>query len=728
MTEENELPTLDFTELFNDVKRYARSALIVGTICAVAVIVPILNSVPKYTSSGQVMLDPRSYNENPGEDVVSNLPSDTTQMDTEVEVLKSTAIANQVIANLSLDKDPEFNPFIDKKAQKETGVNLSKIVNSGKDLSLNQERYREQKIVENVLENLSVKRQGLTRAINVSYKSESPDKSARIVNEWLTVYLKQQTEAKIAGTRTANQLVGNRLSELQIQVEEANNALQLYKIQNDLLSSDGKSLAEQEISNYNQQVATSKAALAKAEAKLSTARGQLSRGSAGDDLGEALESPVIQNLRQQRAEVSRDYAQLSSRYGPKHPEIIKSREQLRDLDKQIASEIGRIVSNLSANVAIQRQELGSLTSSLEGAKSKLEKSNLASVRLNELETNADSIKALYESYLNKYKETAASEGNAKPDARVISSANLPTKPSEPKIPLTIALAGIIGLMGAALTIILRRLFDTGINYSDEIEARFKEPLLATIPTVKSTLGTFQSFDGGPVAFLRQKPLSVFAEGFRNLRASLIYSTKGENVKVIAITSPIPADGKTTTTVCLAHIIASSGQSVVVVDCDLRRHAISNAVRDLPQKGLLEFVSGEASIEEVTLTEKNGVSYLPLAKGSFTAKDVFGSENMDIALDKLRAKFDVIILDTAPVLPVVETRILARKADATVLLARWRKTPRKAIQGAIDILKDAGVNLSGLTLTQVDLKQATSYGYGKGGYYGYGKAYNGYFVD
>lgn len=728
MTEENELPTLDFTELFNDVKRYARSALIVGTICAVAVIVPILNSVPKYTSSGQVMLDPRSYNENPGEDVVSNLPSDTTQMDTEVEVLKSTAIANQVIANLSLDKDPEFNPFIDKKAQKETGVNLSKIVKSGKDLSLNQERYREQKIVENVLENLSVKRQGLTRAINVSYKSESPDKSARIVNEWLTVYLKQQTEAKIAGTRTANQLVGNRLSELQIQVEEANNALQLYKIQNDLLSSDGKSLAEQEISNYNQQVATSKAALAKAEAKLSTARGQLSRGSAGDDLGEALESPVIQNLRQQRAEVSRDYAQLSSRYGPKHPEIIKSREQLRDLDKQIASEIGRIVSNLSANVAIQRQELGSLTSSLEGAKSKLEKSNLASVRLNELETNADSIKALYESYLNKYKETAASEGNAKPDARVISSANLPTKPSEPKIPLTIALAGIIGLMGAALTIILRRLFDTGINYSDEIETRFKEPLLATIPTVKSTLGTFQSFDGGPVAFLRQKPLSVFAEGFRNLRASLIYSTKGENVKVIAITSPIPADGKTTTTVCLAHIIASSGQSVVVVDCDLRRHAISNAVRDLPQKGLLEFVSGEASIEEVTLTEKNGVSYLPLAKGSFTAKDVFGSENMDIALDKLRANFDVIILDTAPVLPVVETRILARKADATVLLARWRKTPRKAIQGAIDILKDAGVNLSGLTLTQVDLKQAASYGYGKGGYYGYGKAYNGYFVE
>ena len=710
MSEETAMPQIDIGNLITDIKRYARSALLVGALVSAAIIIPVINADSKYTSTSSIMLDPRSYNDIPNEQVVSDLPADTTQMDTEVEVLKSTALASAVITDLQLDKDPEFNPELQPKKN-----TVQSPITTAQQSQVAQ-RYKQQQILNRVLGGISVKRQGLTRIINVSYTSLSPEKSSKILDYWLRAYLQQQVSAKISGTQKANELVGQRLNELRMQVEQADAQLQNYKIANGLLSTDGKGLAEQEISNYSQQVAQAKADVAQAQAKLDTAKQQLRRGSLGDDVGEALNSPVIQNLRRLRAEVSKDYAELDSRYGPRHPEILKTKQQLADIDNQIRSEIGRIVSNLSAQVAVQQQRLSSLENSLNGTKNTLKANNLASVGLKELETNAESVRAVYQSYLDKYKETAAAEGNAKPDARVVSPPNLPIKPSEPKVMLTIALALVVGLLSAILTIIIRRLLNSGITYGEEIESQLNTAHIASIPSVNSTLPMFKKFDGSPLSYLKQKPLSIFAEGLRSLRAALLYSKLGSGAKIIAITSALPGEGKTTTTLCLAEIMASSGQRVLVVDCDLRKHSISNAFKSAPDKGLIEFISGEYTLEEVLFTEKNGISHLPIAKDTFTAKDIFGSEAMKVALEKMSRKFDVVLLDTAPVMPVVESRILARQADATVLLVQWRKTPKKILQTAIDTLNESGAKLVGVAINQLDVKQASHYGYNKDTYY------------
>lgn len=719
MSEEEEIPEIDFGSIINDVKRYAKSALLVGAATSALVLWPVINATPKYTSNGVVMLDSRSYKDTPNEDVVSNLPSDTTQVDTEVEVLKSTQLAEKVISDLQLDKDPEFNPFLNINQKKSEFSIFPK-----KDLSHVEEGYRKQQVVQNVLKNLTVKRQGLTRVIDVSFKSKNPDTAAKITESWINNYLLEQVQAKISGTQKANELVGLKLNELRQQVETANNEVEGFKLANGILSSDGKDLAAQEISNYSQQVTLAKASYAEAQAKLDTAKAQIAKGSHGEDLGEALNSEVIQNLRKLRADVSSEYEKLNTKYGPKHPDIIRVRNQLSDIDRQISAEIGRIVSNLTTQAQVQSNRLASLQASLNAAQDKLARNNLASAKLNELQTNADSIRALYESYLNKYKETAAAEGNAQADARIISHANLPTEPSEPKIPLGIAIALMAGLFSAFATILVRKFMDKGVNSADEVERTFKEPLLGTIPTVASTLKSFKGFNGTPIEYVQQNPLSPFAEAFRSLRASLIYSASGEAVKIIAVTSALPGEGKTSTSLCLAQTIASSGQKVLIVDCDLRKHTISNAISNPKKLGLLEYVNGNAKLEDVVLTDKAGINYITLNKGSFTAKDVFGSENMDKVLAELKENFDIVILDTAPVIPVVDSRILARKADATVLLTRWQKTPKEITQDAIGILKDTGVKLSGIALTQVNIKQASSYSYGTHKYYG--KHYGGYY--
>jgi capsular exopolysaccharide synthesis family protein len=189
------------------------------------------------------------------------------------------------------------------------------------------------------------------------------------------------------------------------------------------------------------------------------------------------------------------------------------------------------------------------------------------------------------------------------------------------------------------------------------------------------------------------------------------------VKIVAVTSSLPGEGKTTTSICLGRASALQGARVVVVDCDLRRRTVNRVLGAEPTVGLLEVLSGESTLQEAIVVDKDtGAHFLPLAKSAFTPKDVFGTVAMDRLLTDLRARYDLVVLDTAPVLPVADTRVLAPKADAVIFLARWRKTPQHAIEAAFRLLSGTGAHMGGVALTQVDMKQQAKYGYGDAGYY------------
>jgi capsular exopolysaccharide synthesis family protein len=230
----------------------------------------------------------------------------------------------------------------------------------------------------------------------------------------------------------------------------------------------------------------------------------------------------------------------------------------------------------------------------------------------------------------------------------------------------------------------------------------------------------------PPDYLLAKPLSTFAESFRKLRAAILYSKVGEAVKVIAVTSSLPGEGKTTTTFSLARTLATSGANVIIVDCDLRQSAINRFLPEVPKLGLLEVLNGVCTLDEALISDPSGAKVLALTKSAYTPRDVLGSPAMLRLLGELRNRFDVVLLDTAPLLAIADTRILAPHTDAVVMLARWKKTPVKAITAAIGLLHGRGVFLAGLALTQVDLKAQTRYGYGGADYYY--KSYRKYYAD
>lgn len=709
----------DLRRLVGSFRKRLRLFSAVALAVFVGVVLFTLSTTPKYTATAKVMLDTRKEQVTGVESVLSGMAVDSPAVDTEVEVIKSRQLAERVVKSLKLDQDPEFNAAL--ASPRGLGMvthAVGSMLGAGQpaELGLNSiaAQKAHEKIVDRVLDDLSVGRAGLTYVIDVSFESEDAAKAAVIANKFAELYLLEQLEAKFDATRQATQWLNARLDELRGQVLQDEAAVQQYKIANNLLSASGTNLTEQEISNYNTSLSEARASAAEDQARLSTARQQLARGSTGDDVGEALSSPVIQELRKQRAEISARVADLQGRYGDRHPDMLKAKRQLSDIDTQIQDEIGRIISNLQAKSQVSQQRAASISGSLGGARGTLAANSRAMVRLNELQRTAEASRTLYESYLNRFKETSTQQGLEQSDSRVVSKAKIPTRQSSPKVELNIAVGLVLALIAALAAVLIAEGLDAGLTTAEDVEKRLDAAFLGSIPLLSSIT---EDPSTSPLDFVVEKPLSAFSEAFRNLRTSILYSRLGDPVKVVAVTSALPGEGKTTTSICLGRTAAQQGARVVIVDCDLRRQTVNRLLEGQPVVGLLEVLSGEATLDQaLTLDATSGAYVLPLAKGGFTPKDVFGSVAMDRLLDALRERFDFVVLDTAPVLPVADTRILAPKADVLVFLARWRKTPQDAIEAAFRMLSGTGAYVAGVALTQVDMKQQSKYGYGDSGYY------------
>lgn len=710
---------LDLRRLAVAFRRRLRLFAAVALAVFLSAVLFTLQATPKYTASANVILDTRKENVSNVEQVLSGLPTDSSAVDTEVEVLKSRQLAERVVKALNLEQDPEFASSL----RKPTGLkglarNLASSLGikspSQVKLSPLALQKRHERVVDTVLSGLSVKRAGLTYVINVNYESSDPGKAALIANKFAELYLLEQLEAKFEATQQATTWLNARIAELRGQVQADEAAVQQYRISNNLLSASGTNLTEQEISSFNVTLAQARAQVAEDQARLNTARNQLARGSTGDDVGEALDSPVIQDLRKQRAAVSGQVADLAGRYGERHPEMLKAKRQLSDLDAQIQQEIQRIISNLQAKASVSAQRAAAVSGSLGGARGALAANSRASVRLNELERNAEASKTLYESYLSRFKETSTQQGIAQSDARIVSKAKIPTGQSSPNVSLNLALGLVLAGAAGLAAIIVAEMLDAGLATAEDVERRLETAYLGAIPLLSSVA---EGRSEAPIDYVVSKPLSSFSEAFRNLRASILYSRLGEPIKVVAITSALPGEGKTTTSLCLARSSALQGLRTVLIDCDLRRRTVNRMLDAEPTLGLIEVLGGEATLDQALILDTlSGASFLPLTKTNFTPKDVFGTVAMDKLLEELRGRFDLVILDTAPLLPVADTRVLAPKADVVVFLARWRKTPQHAIEAAFRLLSGTGAHIAGVALTQMDMKQQSKYGYGDPGYY------------
>jgi capsular exopolysaccharide synthesis family protein len=691
------------------IHRNRRLALFWGSAAAVAVLVVTFLLTPMYQSTAVIMLDTRHEQVVDLQAVLSNLPSDTFVVDSEVQVLQSPALARRVIAKLHLDKDPEFNaslrpqnPLSQVIGAVKSGIRLLlSYVGVEPASDVGSVARTEESVVQAFEKNLTVSRQGLTYVINIGFWSEDPAKAVRIVNAVAQTYIEQQKDMKAEATHQANILIARHVEKLKKQVHDAEAAVADYKSRHGLLNAVGAPLTEQEITALNTQLASAQAQQAEEEGKLAADLQQYRSGGTGG-VGQAAMSDTVRELRGQQAQLLQENADLSKRYGPKHPARIKVQNQLAAINGAIAAEVKRIISQQKAVTEAARQRTASLAASVNRDRNTLALNNSAGVKLAELQRDADAVRGVYESFLNRLKQTSAQEDLQDADAKIVSSGNIPLKPSRPSWMLAAAIAVLFAALAGAAAILLKEFMDRGVRSPEEAEAAVGMPVIAVVPRIAKA---------DPVSYVVKRPMSDFAEAIRNLRTSLFLSRSGSPPKVVALMSALPHEGKTTTTLALGRQAAESGARVVIIDADMRQRAMSSYVRQPIRNGLVELLDGSASLDSCLYHDPlSNAMILPIANGDMAGKDIFFSHDLGHVFDALRKRFDIVLVDTAPLLPLAEPRVVASHADSIVMLTRWRETSRSAMQEAARLIRTLDVPVAGMALTYTDMKLIDSFGY------------------
>ncbi len=678
--------------------------LIMGAVVAYAVLTP-----KTYTATAAVQVEPRRGDpvQSPQFTIAEQAPT-SDFIDTQSLVIDSPQVAAAVVRALRLTEDPQFGDGLGP-AGTDAETEQARVLAATRPL-------REASVV---------RRAGSTSIIEVAVTSRSPVQAARIANEYARQYLIAIDQSKERATRTASEKVDSRLDSLRQDAERADAALENYKISHGLMSAQGATMAEQENSTLNQQIAGARSALAERQGRLNAARRQLAQGGGGDDVTSALASGTVGALRQQEADSTRTLAQLRQRYGDKHPAIAQEEQRLTDVRRQIQAEIDRIISSLQAEVNVAQSGLDSLTSSQREARSRLAGNASAQVGFLELERKANAARTVYESFLARSRGTAARDGIEQPTATLSSEANVPNVPSAPNIVLAYLLGTLFAVLTGLVAVAVVEFLDGGISKRSDVERRLGARFLGAVPELGSTLDGMRATEN-PEDYIVSHPLSAFAEALRSLRTSV--TLRGNRrPKVIAITSALPREGKTTTAVCLARTLAMSGASTVIVDCDLRRRSSSQILLGEREGLLPEVLIRAVPLDRALLTEEEtGLHILGASESPSDGRDLLAPELISRLLSELRERFDYVVLDTAPVLGIADARAVAGAADAVVLLARWRRTSLRAVDSALDLLLDGHAKVYGVALTQVDIRKFGSVG--AEDLYGYHKKFKGYYVN
>lgn len=687
-------------------------------------------ATPVYSTSASVIIDAREKNVVDFGAVLSGLPPDSAMVDTEVQILRSRTLAQKIVEKLNLTESPEFNPFLQEpssmdRAKASVKSFIGGLIGGGASNSETVETtidpQTEMDITVSVLlAKTRASRMGATYGISISADSYDPILAAAIANGIADQYLVEQLDAKYEATRRANAWIEDRLADLREELNDAASLVEAYRSASGLFMAGATTLNEQQMTDLNAQLIVQRADLAEREARLNTVRQAAATGNSAAASSEALQSPVIAALRRQQAEIDREKADLENRYLPNHPEIQRINQENANVNSQLQIEIRRIVSNLENEVTISRQRLNSLERNLSSMRATLSENNRASVRLRELERNAEAARTTYETYLERYKQIDDQEGLAEADARILSGAMVPTGPSFPKTSLNLVIGLILGCFAGVGVVIVIETLNSQISTGEDIEQSFSVPFLGVFPMLS------RSDRKDPAQYLVNNPMSSYAEALRNLRASLIFAELDSTVKTVTVTSSQPNEGKSTLTYGLGRMSAMCGSKTLIIDGDFRRRQLSSrSVGDSEELGFLECLFGECSVEEaVTIDEKTGLHVLPLTPNRNTPRDVFGSKVFDDLLETLKQEYDLIIFDTGPILLMAETRVLASKVDQVVVVAQWLKTNKSALKETLSVLGDFGATITGVLLNQVDLKKYHDRGYGHSGY----SSYSTYYTD
>jgi succinoglycan biosynthesis transport protein ExoP len=711
---------IDLYKLLAVARRQWRIALMSVVVCLLLGALYLAIAPPKYTAQTDILMDQDNNRILYQGSALERTVEDEAWILSQVEVLASDKVGLAVIDKLNLTKDPAYvdAPADPVQMVKSVVRFVTRLFSSGGPVSTEETERRD--ALQNIQQNLVVERVNRSYVLSVRFSWSDPVFAAKVAKSLGEAYLADQLNAKFEATRLAGGWAQERMKELQQQALRSDLAAQKYRADNNLIAASGRLVSEQQLSELNSQLIVARTDTAAAKVKYERLQAIIDSGQPDAIVAGVLDSAIVNDLRAKYLETSRMAAEIAEKAGPDHVQVKRLKNSMEEYRKLIFAELGRIATSYSGEYQAARTREESLRSIVNDATGISAEANETQVQMRELDREADSYKALYEKFLQRYQDSVQQESFPVTEARIIAEAAVPKDPSGPRKSLVLALCTFLGLaLGSGLGALQEyrdRFFRTGEQVTEETGLPFLGfvPLIAGNARQASPSKELRKSDTvRPIAnHAVNNPFSLFAETLRSAKIAADLSLGREKPKIIGITSVLPGEGKSTIAINFARLLASQKARTLLVDADLRNPSLTRAVAPNAQVGLAEFVIDNVGLKDLLLfEERTHLAMLPAVSRRDVplTSELLASREMASLLEEAKANFDYIVLDLPPLAPVVDVRAVTPYVDGFACVVEWGRTARATVQAKL--VADASISKKclGIILNKADMEKLKLYG-------------------
>lgn len=721
-------PSQTLTSYIEIVRRQFPTIVAIVSACLILALLYLFTAAPQFTSTASMVIDTRKVQLFQQQSMLGDVAIDAAAVETQVEILKSENISLAVIRDLHLVDDPEFAG----SGGGLLGSVLSFVGSLFSDSRELSEYEQVRKALKRFEKNRDVNRVKGTYVMGVDFTSKDPGKAAKIANAIVDAYIVDQLEAKYQSTRRASVWLQDRIKELRTQASAAQKAVVDFKTSNNIVDTGGRLINEQQLAEVNSQLILARAATAEAKARLDRMNDIQKQDIPDANVADALKNETIVKLRAQYVDMASKESIWSVKYGRDHLAAVNLRSQMAEIKKNIWDELRRIQESYKSDydIAVTREE--SIKSSLANVVSESQLTNQAQVQLRELESNAQSYQAMYDNFLQRYMESVQQQSFPITEARVISVATMPLEKSYPKTLLVLALALLGGLMLAFGVAMAREMTDRVCRTTKQVEDALGVSCIAILPVLSTSPAGSRSgwMPGGRGAgsnsqqpdllrYVVGNPLSRFSEAVRSVKVAADLNQILRENRVLATTSTLPNEGKSTLSSNLAQLMAHGGARVILVDADLRNPSLSRALVPDAKVGLVDVIAQKVKLEGALLVDpETKLSILPAGTTSklLHTNEILASKAMRELVSLLRTQFDYVVMDMPPMAPVVDVRVTSSFVDSYIFVLEWGKTKIDVVRHNLRTAPDIQDKLLGVVLNKADTKALARYESYHGRYY------------
>jgi succinoglycan biosynthesis transport protein ExoP len=704
-------------------RRWRLVAISTGVCLAIAVLYLLVAS-PKYTATTTLLIDTQA----PASFQPQTLPVDAQYanavVESQVEVLQSDGLARAVVRKLHLTDDKAFlrNDF------SLSGAVLGPILSVFSHHTADSPASRETAAAELLVRMIKVRRVGLSFVIDVDLKSLDPVMSARLVNALADEYVDLGLEAKNSNTRRASAWLQARIAGLHDQAIAADQAAQAFKAKAHIIDTDKGLMNERHLGELNSQLVLARARTADAKAKFDRAQSILQTGDITGNVTDALQNEVIIHLREAYVDAANQAAEWRTRYGAKHQAVILMQRHMHDIQAQLANELRRIEAGYQSDYQEALASEHDIERQLQGLSGDASLTNNDLVTLRALQSSADTYRALYENFLQRYTQAVQDQSFPVSEARVVTLAMPPLRQSWPKAIIVLAAGAVLGLAVGFALALTRDALDGGLRTASQVRLELGLNCLGLLPAVPkprhhakpaiADLTGPRSIVNAPsiMRYAANMPLSAFGETVRGLRIRMIQQRDGKRpAAVVGCVSILPGEGKSTVAASFAFFLAQAGFRTLLLDWDLRKPSLTRALAPGAEQGFADVAAGRVALADAVWHDQHtGLDVLPLGPDD-ASLDMLENPACAALLATLRQHYDHIIIDLPAMEAVSDAQIAAQLVDGLLLVVEWGRTPKNLV---LEWLNSGGIderNILGVVLNKVDMNMLRSYPVGNQGF-------------